>query len=163
MQLLSYSRLWWNQINQFHETIYRTFSIKIKILLSQKMKNIQKKIPWNWFISRVSGLDIFVVWYKPGIRWRHEIGHLDTVFQVVFRHRIRSTRDFNYRAFIEIIAKQSRINGGRHQNYSQIGISVNHVTKDNHDKIWANISFVDFIDDDMRHTPNGNGNIIINS
>jgi len=89
-----------------------------------------------------------------GVRWWHEIGHLDTVFQVILRYGIRSSRNFNYWAVIEIIAKQCRINGGRHQNYPQIRICVNHITKNNHDKIWTDISFVDFIYDDMRHTPN---------
>ena len=127
-----------------------TKNIAGQIKISWNLKKINFTKFFNWILSCGN----LYYNYKPGVGWWHKIGHLDAVFQIIFRHGIRSSRNFNYWAVIEIFAKQCRINGGRHQNYPQIRIGVNHITKNNHDKIWTDISFVDFIYDDMRHTPN---------
>ena len=54
-------------------------------------------------------------------------------------HRVRSTLDFNDRTQIEILMKHLSINGGRHENNTQVGISCNHITQNNQCKISLEI------------------------
>jgi len=62
-----------------------------------------------------------------------------------------ATGDFNDWAAIEVIGEEVGINGSRHENDTQVGVCVDHVTEDYHDEVRVDIAFVNFVNDDMRH------------
>jgi hypothetical protein len=68
-------------------------------------------------------------------------------------NREGATRHLNNWTIVKVLAKERRVDGGRHEDNTQIGVSVDHVTNDHHDEVRVDVSFVNLVDDDVGHAP----------
>lgn len=74
------------------------------------------------------------------VRWRYKLEKIDDFFKEILLHGESTARNLDDRAAAEVVAEQSRVDGGTHQDHSQIWVRCHHVSKDDHNEVAVAVS-----------------------